>query len=211
MLRLRTPWAVVATLLLVVFAVSGCTETENDFTTNGPLNVPQMALFAYLDRGWDAFEQDNAAGALSSFKTAQRGWPEEGEAHLGVGWSELLLGEDLDAAVVAFTRASISEEHEADARAGWAFALNVAADYPGSNAQAQIALALAPDWAFAHDADLTAEDLMVIQAENHFMLANYVTSLSFVRQVDPGFWVDVTTPAGRDALLDKIEDLIAAG
>ncbi|MDP3683190.1 MAG: hypothetical protein Q8S01_04585, partial [Ignavibacteria bacterium] len=55
--------------------------------------------------------------------------------------------------------------------------------------------------------NLDFNDLIVLKAENYFMLGNFTQSLREVNRIKPEFVVSLASPAGIAALAEEIENL----
>lgn len=166
----------------------------------------QFTLEELIAQGWAAFEQGNYLQAKDKFSEAQSQYPLEVEVYNGLGWSYFKL-DSLEQAVRQFHICYCLFEPTADIFAGWAFALNALKAYGESNVQADSALVSNPTWVFDHGLMLDSRDLVLLKAENHYLLGYFAESLLEVKILNPAFTADVTTDFGRSALAAEIERL----
>ena len=91
--------------------------------------------------------------------------------------------------------------------AGRSFARLALRQFSGAVSDARAALLLTPDWEFRRDATITYEDLILTAAAGFYSLAQFDSSLVWVRKLDNTFATDVTTLAGKYRLAAKLEAL----
>ncbi|MDP3148922.1 MAG: hypothetical protein Q8N83_07310 [Ignavibacteria bacterium] len=167
---------------------------------------PVLLYEAEMNGGWIAFTKSNFVEANQRFLQAIEVDSSKAEAYSGLAWV-LFKQDSLEKAFVMFDSAETMIDPDASLFAGHAFALNVAKNYTLSNLLAELALKLDPAWSFPYLLNLDFNDLIVLKAENYFMLGNFAESLREVRRINPNFVVSLATPAGIASLAYEIETL----
>lgn len=162
-----------------------------------------------ITEGWAAFQSADYQSASDKFSEAITLNSEDAAGFTGLAWSLFRL-DNLSRANTEFTGGSNALSPTADLFAGWAFVKNAQKDYTRSNQRADDALALNSSWAFTYDSSLSAADLHVLKAENHFLLGEFADSLTEVQILNPSFSADVSTNTGQAALAQEIENLKVA-
>ncbi|NCQ17685.1 MAG: hypothetical protein COZ80_02075 [Ignavibacteria bacterium CG_4_8_14_3_um_filter_37_9] len=187
---------IVSTLLLAaVFA--GCNIEPED---------PLLLYETEINGGWIAFTKKNFVEANLRFHQAIEVDSSNAEAYSGLAWV-LFKQDSLEKALAMFDSAATMIEPNASLFAGHAFVLNVVKSFSFSNQLADIALKLEPGWYFPFLGGLDFNDLIVLKAENFFMLGDFSRSLREVKIINPGFNASVDTPSGIAALAAEIEKL----
>jgi len=186
---------------LLLLAVSGLITSCN-VNPEDPLVVYEEEL----NGGWIAFTLKKFDLAYTRFHFAIDADSARSEAYSGLGWI-LLKQDSLNQAVTMFEFAELQKEPDASLFAGHAFALNALKNYSASNQLADIALLKEPGWIFPYLPNLNYNDLIVMKAENYFMLGNFTESLTEVQKVNQAFQISVITPYGIAALASEIERL----
>ena len=170
-----------------------------------------------VSAGWTAYSAHDFPTATENFTEAAGVNDSLADAFTGLGWVGIRTGNPA-AADSAFElgsgRAGIAPVR-ADLFAGWAFASGALADptgastqnYRDSNARADSALGISPQWVMEYDSGIDKDDLHVLKAENDFLLGDYAASLAIVQTFDSSFTADTSTPEGRAALSSEIETL----
>lgn len=205
-----------AVMVFAALSLAGCGGGGGG--TPDPDPEPEAPGYAdFIAAAWTAFAGGDYAGAIAEFASAKAADAAQAEPFAGTGWCHARLGDPAAAAgkFEAAAGLAASTSVAADLQAGWAFALNALKDPAGadlsnfveSNARADAALALQPDWVFDPLAEYDAADLHVVRAENHFALGEFEASLAAVQALDPAFDADVNTGDGQLALAAKIEEL----
>ncbi len=156
--------------------------------------------------GWTNFEAAEYATAIESFDNAVTTDPTKSEAYSGRGWSQMKL-DNLSFAETSFSDGAAIADAGADLFAGYAFLLNAQKLYANSNTRASQALTLDATWTFAHISSVSAADLHVVIAENHFALGNFAASLAEVKILNSSFNANVATAGGQSLLGAEIERL----
>ena len=158
-------------IIVTAFAFSiGCgptdTETPPDENTMPPLFVLQ---------GWERFQSGDFNDAASLFIQALAVDPQDHRAHNGLGWSLLKLG-NLQNAVASFDAAIDNGFTGADPHVGKVviFRDRRPIDYLATIDEANVALAIDSEYAFAYDTDLDWRDVRLILAQAYFAIGSYV-------------------------------------
>lgn len=167
---------------------------------------PLLLYEAEINGGWIAFTKKDFVEANLRFRQAIEVDSANAEAYSGLAWV-LFKQDSIEKAFIMFDSASIMVDPNASVFAGYAFALNVAKNYASSNQKAEQALKIDPAWFFPYLSSLDYNDLIVLKAENYFMLGNFSQSLREVNRINPEFVVSLSTPAGIAKLADEIEKL----
>lgn len=167
---------------------------------------PLLLYEAEINGGWIAFTKRDFAEANLRFQQAIEVDSANAEAYSGLAWV-LFKQDSLEKAFIMFDSAAIMVDPNASVFAGHAFALNIAKNYTLSNQKAEQALKLDPAWFFPYLSSLGYNDLIVLKAENYFMLGNFSQSLREVNRINPEFVVSLASPAGIAALAEEIESL----
>jgi hypothetical protein len=184
-------------------ASSGCGGGDG-----GPSDPsPEQIAAALTAEGWTQFESGAFPAAGAKFRAAIGALATYADAHNGLGWS-LALVDSLPAADSAFADAVASGHATADPRAGRAFvrADLVPPDLRGALDEAGAALAIAPLFAFAHDASIDWRDLRLLRAQAYFQ-TNVLDSAAAEVVALGGAPPDPQAPAYADSLLAVIERL----
>jgi hypothetical protein len=141
------------------------------------------------------------------------------EIYTGFGWLTIEYNVP-DQGALLFTLALEFDPIHEDALAGYAVFLQIMEEYHQSNEKADALLALNPTWQFEHNAQIDYLDLMLIQAQNDYYLADFEASLARALALNdllgyqPGLTEDnfnLATIEGRAALIeliDALDDLI---
>lgn len=167
---------------------------------------PVLLYEAEMNGGWIAFTKSNFVEANQRFHQAIEVDSSKAEAYSGLAWV-LFKKDSLEKAFVMFDSAETMLDPDASLFAGHAFALNVAKNYTLSNQLADLALKIDPEWTFPYLLNLDFNDLIILEAENYFMLGNFGQSLKEVNRINAEFVVSLSTPVGIAALADEIEKL----
>ena len=191
----KTFVVIVCALMMVV----GCGGSDG--------SVDPVDLLTHVDKGWDAYESGNFAGAKSEFEQAIADNSMDGAAYNGLGWTNMQLS-DLQGAVTSFDAALANDFAGADPYAGKAVVLRdiEPVDYEGTITSAKAALGINPNFTFAHDTSLDWKDLRLIVAQAHFSLGQYVQASAQVSMLG-GTAPNPTSPTFVEDLLSEIERL----
>ncbi len=194
-----------AALLALVALLSACVAGCGGGGTTGP--DPAAIAAALTAEGWTQFEAGAFSTAAAKFRGAIGALSTYADAHNGLGWSLAFL-DSLDAARASFTSAIGSGLASADPRAGRAIVL---AEIPTANLRAAIddagvALALAPQFIFAHDTSVSWLDLRLLRAQAYFEIDSLDSAAAEVVLLG-GVAPNPASPAYADSLLAVIERL----
>lgn len=212
MLRNRLRSRVANRLALFLTATMLSAGCGGGSAPSGP-TTPPPSYDERIAAGWASFTAGDFLGARTSFTNAITDNASRMEAFVGLGWSELRLGDEDQAHAAFATGAALAgaDELRADLAAGWAFAWNarktVPNGYAESNTQIVAAESLAPAWSLPADPSLDRSDLRWLAATNHYARGEFAASLIRVRELDPTFTADVATAEGQAALALRIEAL----
>jgi len=128
------------------------------------------------------------------------------EAYNGLGWG-YFKNDQLVNSINEFLTGSQKPGSNADLHAGWAFVLNADKKYAESNIKIDTTLSIDSNWIFSHGLELNKSDLIVLKAENFFLLGYFGESLSAIQVLNPSFLVNFLTSEGRAKLALEIERL----
>ncbi len=199
-------FGLLATLLLSL----GCGGGEESTTP---------AVQDLIQQGWHWFENQQVDSAYAAFGEAVSRDPSNAEAWLGIGWASLRLYDPVYAHQ-SFLRALNLGGDSLDAWAGLAIADADPLPDPtpyGMPLDSVLLLAVTASqqvlgrdsaYRFSHDPTVTATLLLLEEARALCSLGRFADALVVVQQLDPEFWVDVSTPEGRAALLERIAELL---
>lgn len=194
--------AVLAVLvpLAALLALPGCGSDDS----SGP--DPATVAAALTAEGWALFEAGSLDPAEVKFRAALDALGSFAEAHDGLGWTLAYL-DDLIGSSGSFQSAVANGHAGADSRAGWAFVLaeKTPSDLFGAIARAGDALALEPQFVFAHDTTVTWWDLRLLRAQAYFAVDSLSKAAAEVESL--GGTVPPPGPDFADSLLVEIERL----
>ncbi len=159
-----------------------------------------------VNGGWTAYKNKDYYGAAKKFGEALASDSTRVDAYIGAGWVLLKL-DSLPLGETAFYLGSTKTKVTADLFAGWAFLLNATKQYNQSNLKTDIALSYDSTWKFTYDTTLSKTDLLVLKAENFFLLGDFNSSLFTVQILNPLFSTDISKPEGLAELATEIERL----
>ena len=188
--------------LIILIVLFSCSD-------NGGNEEPNEAYNKEIESAWSAFETDNYEEAINFFNNAKAKNPDRYEAYLGLTWAILLYNGTTDySAVVTNANQVLSiEENQTDAIAALAIVQNILKDYLESNLKITSLVSLDNLWSFSKKSSIGVTQLYVIEAQNYFHLANYNSSLSSVKKINPSFTANVSVYSGVIALQNEIERL----
>lgn len=198
----HTLWVGILAIGLALTAV-GC--GDDDSSTG-----PELTNAEKIDLGWDKFEEADYSGALAQFQAVTQSNGQLSDAWNGAGWSSARLVGGLNAATGYFDTALQRDTIRYDAMGGWAFAVYQQGNWDEAITKATALLHRRPGWRFLHEPSLNSNDLYIMLAAAHYNLgdaAHYTASYEAVRELNPAFEADISTPAGRRELLNEIERL----
>lgn len=160
-----------------------------------------------VDKGWNLFLDGNYSEARQVFQSAYEKNPQNIAAISGLAWS-LLKIDSVQFALNFFPQA-LGSKPSPDVHAGLAFTKNILKNYLGSAESAKSALDLDSIWTFPYDPQINYRDLWILRAEDFFVLGDFSSALTELHKFDPSFAPDITTPAGKTQLANKIEEIRA--
>lgn len=197
MRRIRSRTSIVLLCLTLCFAACD--------SGGGSPTPPETG--ATVAEGWIAFEAGDFTGARTAFTAVLQDDPTNGEAHNGLGWSELRLG-NLFTATGAFDDALANGVSGADPHVGNSIALRDInpVNYDATIASVDLALGINAAYQFAHDTTLDWHDLRVIRAQSLFALARYAEAGDEVIALG-GTAPNSASPTFVEELLAEIERL----
>ncbi len=162
-----------------------------------------------IERGWSYYEDGEYDEAIDEFSSAIESdldSLDHAEAFNGLGWCYGKI-QELSTAVDDFSIAIEKDISIIDPYAGLTF---VYSDIPQDQNAVDAATTLIQKdefYFFGHDKDITVGDVRLVKAKSLCNLGNFVSALIEVRQLNPSFNCNVSTPDGREALLLEIERL----
>ncbi|HMW31861.1 MAG TPA: tetratricopeptide repeat protein [bacterium] len=159
-----------------------------------------------VERGATALNEGSYAEAIKHFSDALAMNADRPEAFAGLGWA-YLFSDSVEASEAAFSDGSMLANPGADLQAGYAFLLGVKKNHASSNARIVSVLAAEPQWSLSYGLNIDYKDLYLLKAENHFLLGEYASSLTAVKQIQSAFNVNTNTAEGIAQLASKIESL----
>lgn len=157
-----------------------------------------------IDEAFQAFTNKNYDLAIIKFNDAKSLDNGRIEAYLGLGWS-YVLKIDFTNAISELNQAMSIDDTNPDIHASLAFIHNANGSNSLSNTEILTLISIDPNWSFAYGLNLSVTDLIVIQAQNYFLLGDYSNALLSVQQIEPLFTVNVNTDVGILELSAKIE------
>lgn len=177
--------------------------------------VEKVTAGKLIQQGWAKFEAKNFAGAGSDFSAAlsiSTNPTDSSGAFLGLGWAELRqsYGGLAENSLVKYLSliSRVNDPKLNDARAGLAFAYSTYSTtdkFRKAIDTANVVLSSNPTWAFNHDNSIDSTDLHLLLAQCYYGIAIFDSSLiQVIKYYDPNFWQDVSTPAGKYTLGQKI-------
>jgi hypothetical protein len=131
------------------------------------------------------------------------------EALLGRGWVRLRLG-DLAGARTAFNAVLDADSEYADARAGLVLVEAGEDDAEAVLAAGEALLALAPDYAFSHDADYTVSDVRWLMARAALDAGDFEAVAGHLDALAPGHGLDPAAASFPEDALALLESLAAS-
>jgi tetratricopeptide (TPR) repeat protein len=169
--RSKTSFALLG-IFLIAFLAMGCND-EAEVTGPGPDPDPDPDP-TLVEQGWDDFTSGDYNSAASLFIQAISEDDSDEEAHNGLGWALLNLG-NLQNAIVSFDAAIAHGFDGADPRVGRMVILRDQrpVDYAATIVEALAALAIDQNYVFAYDAELDWRDIRLILAHSYFATSDY--------------------------------------
>ncbi|UCB51648.1 MAG: hypothetical protein JSV10_06565 [Candidatus Zixiibacteriota bacterium] len=187
----------IGVFLFSLILVYGCGEDKVTPPTAGELT----------EQGWAKFAAGDDASASGDFNAALGLDPQFYEAYFGLGWAELRLNH-AGMAEDAFVTYLAEKTGSNDAKAGLALACHAQDKFEDAIVAAEEVLDADPTWSFSRAPEINYQDVALVLAHSYYETADFEQSLQVIRDyLDPGYWVDTTTPEGRKQLADKLESL----
>ena len=195
--------------LALCLGLSLCLGCSDD-CVNGPDEMT-------LADAWGTFAGGEYDEAVTDFHTLIASDSSSSAAYSGLGWS-FAFNDQLDSAHLAFDHALQLDSSLTDVLAGQSAVSHANGDFTSAIVEASMALALEPEWSFAHNPTIDYRDLHLIMAEAYFALGDgyYASALQRVKILNPGSTLspdDAQTwdnhPTYAAALLKEIETLEA--
>ena len=189
--------SLIVSVLLLATTYIGCNVEPED---------PALLYETEINGGWIAFTKNNFTEAYIRFHQAIEVDSLNSEAYSGLAWI-LFKQDSLEKAIAMFDMAEQMVDPNASIFAGHAIILNAVKNFSLSNQFVDLSQKLDPAWYFPFLGGLNYNDLIVLKAENFFMLGNFPQSLREVNRIKPDFVVSLSTPAGIASLAREIETL----
>ena len=194
-------------ILLILLTLPACSKP-------GPTKQERVA--AFIQTGWDLFQEDDFADALRQFNSGLDLDTANVDGNLGRGWSLLLLGDpDLDTTTAALVKATGSAERQKDAWCGLSAVALSDQRYSAADSLAALVLAADPSYVFIYRPQVGWEDLLIIQAQARYIATDYarswqallpLTAIPKYETIDPA---DNTTWIIGTQLFTLFEELLA--
>jgi len=203
MIRLNTVLRFVC--LSLVLSLSAACASDRGLDTPPALD-PDPTL---VDEGWNDFESGDYDAAASTFIQAITEDASNSEAHNGLGWALLSLG-NLENSLVSFDAALANSFTGADPHVGKTVILRdhgPPVDYAATIAEANMALSIDGGYAFAHDPELDWKDVRLILAQSHFATGAFVEANNQIELLGG----NVQDPASPTFVLDLLAEIQALG
>jgi len=185
---------VIGTLLLLVvgtplwLAIGGCGQSSTD-----PGETPPPPAAELVQSGWAAFEAGNFTAAHDAFVAALAQDVTLTEAQWGRGWSLARLRQ-YQAADAAMATAISLDASAADAQAGRALVAAALGEHTTALSAATSLLSLAPQYVFAHDAQVTAVEIRLLRAQLYYRSGDYAAAAADLDLLLPGAAPHSTDP-----------------
>jgi tetratricopeptide (TPR) repeat protein len=187
-------------LIMIALIFCGCPSSDSN------VEPPAATYDDLVSDGWSEFTSQNYTVAIEKFDAAKSMEPDIFEAYNGLGWT-YFKDDQLANSIIEFSSGSQKVGSTADIEAGWAFVLNADKKYAASNIKIDTALTSDSNWIFSHGLGLNKNDLIVLKAENFFLLGSFAVSLSAIQELNPSFVANILTSEGRADLALEIERL----
>ncbi|MEE9466163.1 MAG: hypothetical protein V3W14_11400 [Candidatus Neomarinimicrobiota bacterium] len=192
---------VITGLTLAVFA--GCRERLEAETPD------------YVGYGWELMALLDYRGAIPHFEDGAELDPTYTDAWNGLGWAYAKLG-SADTSAINFVKAASANAAKSPADssivptevfAGLAFSKLALGEFDDAITNGKAALTRTPNWVFEHDVNIFYDNLTLTVAIAFYGLAEFDSSLVWVKKLDLTYTTDVNTLPGRFDLAAKLEDL----
>jgi Flp pilus assembly protein TadD len=168
-----------AFLAAVLLAGVSCSDDSTAPPVAGPPDAGEA-----LQVGWVDFEAGRFIEALGHFDAAVVAEPLEPEGHVGRGFTLARLGRQVEAAATLAAAVDL-DPAAADAQAGLAMTAAATGDVEVAIAAASALLAAAPEYAFAHDARVTAAAIRLLRAQLHYRNGDFEAAAGDLDLLDP--------------------------
>ncbi|MCB0280221.1 MAG: hypothetical protein KDD94_11985 [Calditrichaeota bacterium] len=179
--------------LTLLIMISCASQTEDQALTK-------------LDQAWQQFELRHYSAAIDLFKqviTESKNL----EASVGLGYSYMFLSDYFNSTLI-LTQAYSDYGNKADLLAALVLVLNAEGqDLTTSNLFADELLIVDPQWKFGHQLNLTVNDIYLVQAQNYYLLGDFVKSIEMIQLLDSTFNADISTEAGKLELGEQIDNM----
>jgi tetratricopeptide (TPR) repeat protein len=187
--------------LIVLILVISCSDN------NG--NDNEKIYEKEIESAWSAFNSGDYDEAINFFNKAKANNPNRYEAFLGLSWSILLNNSTQSYNEVKTNAEQVLtlKAGQKDAIAALGLVENLLKNYTESNTQISSLAALDNNWFFSQKQSITILKLYMVEAQNHFQLGNYASSLTSIKKVNPSFIANTTVYLGIIALQNEIERL----
>lgn len=189
----------IITLFILLLIVITCGEKKT-----GPSN----SVADLVTEGWTLFSEATGEADFESakvkFQEAIQQDTTYADAHNGMGWCFAKL-DSLNESIQAFqTCIDIDppDSIKSEAYAGISITYNAAGDFQSSIDNGSYITA---GWVFSRDTNVNYQDIILILAEDYYLIGEFTLSLYKVQILDPGFNANVNTPQGRSQLAQKVE------
>ncbi|MBX7151408.1 hypothetical protein K1X84_07195 [bacterium] len=158
-----------------------------------------------IDDANNQFNSGNYAIALQAYVNliASEGSP----ARVGAGWCQIRL-KDITSAATYFSDAAA--DSLIDGYAGWSFVLWAQNNPQEAIDKADFVLTKSPSYIFSLDTDITADELIWIQAASYLQLEDYSSCYDKIKALDSSYTVNLSDPNIEDLLLQKLTSLGSA-
>ncbi len=206
-MRISIPYLIIAALAALSAFSPGCKPTVNEGDTIVNIPQPTEEAVSLTSQGWAFFEQKDYAQAASLFLQATQKNNVYPDAYNGLGWTYARL-DSMSLAKHYFDVALGLNPAFVDAYAGRSFVSLALDEYRDAIAAVQEVMAIGPSfYAFRHDATISLNDLLLVQAQSYFMLGDYESTQTLIDRLDPTNRLDVTSPTYIEDLSLEIENL----
>jgi tetratricopeptide (TPR) repeat protein len=191
------------TVFLLLFIISGCSE----FPKLGPSSVERA--WTYYEEYYDSGNYNKIKEAMNEFRDVIEDEPDNAEAFNGMGWC-YGIKENLSSSIDDFDIALQKESTLIDPYAGLAF---VYSDNGQDTEAVDAAASLIQKdslYQFGHIPSpykITVDDVRLVKAKSLCNLGDFISALTEVKLLNPGFNCNVNTAEGREKLLKEIERL----
>ncbi len=192
-----------AALLVLSIGVIGCgdDDEDDDGVSGNPVELARD--------GWDEFELLNWEAALELFDRSIAAGATSTDAFTGAGWASYMLG-DLEAAT-EYWNDGLDEDRPGDRldiKVGQAFVAYDGEHFTTCVSLIDEVLTTNPGYRFDHMEGVNELDLIWMMASSYLLTGDFDAALVQVQELNSTFDADLTTQAGRDALIAEIDRLM---